>query len=240
MNPEFSRDFNHTLIFKALPPVNQVYYKNQAPSGASVLECEAEPTSFTVRLLEIIHAPEKPLWESVKEMTGFAIKDAESRLFGTFSLDLVTVGDRSKWRSLEVRNLADLLVNHGRTMNPGDEKFFPFASLWFLFKKRVPADWGTIRFQHPMNVYTQERGKFDLLVKKQLQEAEADELPVWIVIRDFSQEPVFRFGEEPQTERLLKFLTRQKECFSGKIRGVHVVTETGTTDLVQQFEILKS
>lgn len=240
MNLEFSRDYNHTLIFKELPPVNQVYYKSRTPSGAAVLECRSETGVFFVHLLEMIYTPEKPLWESVKEMTGFAVKDAESRLFGTFTLDLVTAGDRSKWRNLEVRNLADLLVNHARVMNPGEERFFSFSSLWFLFKKRVPADWGTIRFQHSVNVYTQERGKFDLLIKKQLQEAEAGEHPAWVVIRDFSQDPVFRFGEEPQTERLLKFLTKQKECFSEKIRGAHVVTETGTTDLVQQFEILKN
>lgn len=237
----FSSDFHHNLIFQALPPVNQVSFVKTLPSGASLLEASGSGGgTFLIQLFEMILSEEKLLWEAVREMTGFALKEAEARLFGTFSLELLTLGDRSKWRGLEVRSLSDLLVNHGRAMNHGDERLFSYASLWFRFRKLVPADWGTIRFSHPMAVYSGERGKFDLVIKKQLQEAAEAVLPVWIVIRDFSQEPVLRFGEEPQTERLLKFLTRNKAVFPEKVPAVYVVTEKGTIDLVQQFEILKT
>ena len=88
-----------------------------------------------------------------------------------------------------------------------------------------------------MNVYSQERAKFDLFLKKRIQAAAAEDVPVWLVIRDFSQVPLFRFGEEEQTSRLRKVLEKNAGFFAEKIQGVLIVEESRVVDLVEQFEI---
>lgn len=237
----FGSDFLQLRLFKALPPVQQVsFVKALEPHGVLLEAADAGGTLLPVMLLEMLGSAEKPLWEAVREITALAVKNAESRLFGTFALELLTLGDRLRWRTLEAHNLAELFVNHGRMLQPGEERLFSYASLSFRLKKLVPADWGTLRFAHHFVVFSAERAKLDLTVKKLLDLACAQAKPVWIVIRDFSSDPIFRFGEEPQTDRLLKLLTRRKDLFPEKAAAVLAVTEQGVTDLVQQFGILDS
>ncbi len=229
-------DFCHTLFLRNLPAVQNVLWLGETPSGDRSFEIFTETGVKRVHLAELILAEERALWDSVKEIFDFAIREAEAQLYGTFSLELISAGERDKLRNFDGRNLGSLLLNHGRALNPGEERIFPYSSLWLAFKKLVPADWGKIRFQHGMTVYSQERAKFDLFIKKRLQEAAAEEIPTWVVIRDFSQNALFRFGEEDQTSRLRKVLEKNREFFPEKIPGVLMVEESRVVDLVEQFE----
>lgn len=240
MPSDLGRDFYHGSIFKQLPQVSRAVYLSEAPSGARLFEIETQEGIRRLHLLEIIQSDEKEIWESVKDVIGFALKEAETRLFGTFSLELITVGERVKFRNLDPRAFAELLINHGRIMNPGEEKIFSYSSLWLRFQKRVPGDWGKIRFQHGICIYSGERAKLDLILKKQIQEASGNVSPTWILIRDFSGDPVFRFGEEPQTERISKMLTKHKEVFQKNILGLLIVEESRAIDLIQQFGVLEN
>ncbi len=230
-------DFCHTLFLRPFAPVLTTLWLGETPSGDRRFEISTESGLRRIHLAEVILAEERALWDSVKEIFDFAIREAEAQLYGTYVLELVCAGEREKLRNFDGRSLASLLLNHGRSLSPGEERLFPYASLWLAFKKLVPADWGKIRFQHSMTVYSQERAKFDLFLKKRLQAAAAEDIPVWLLIRDFSQVPLFRFGEEEQTSRLRKVLEKNAGFFAEKIQGVLIVEESRVIDLVEQFEI---
>lgn len=186
---------------------------------------------------ELVYKDDKPLWESWKELYSYAVDLAEAQLFGSFDLQLLTLGSESAMSSFQPQNLAQLVVNQAKKLANAESSVFSYASGWMLLKKLAPADWGKIRFSHSVTVFNKERGQFDLYIKKFLECAGTSDRPVWIAIRDLSRTPLWRFGEEPQTERLEKTLKKYTEIISRKVKALYILQNGEASDLLNQFGI---
>ena len=229
-------EFQGLPWFQGLPRFERITFDGTQDSGAGLYRVERD-TSIRNWLItvETIYKEDKMLWEAYKELFAFALKTAEASLFGNFEYRLLALGDLEKMSSFKPENLAQYLVNYCRNLGNGESRLVSYAHSRGILKKLTPGDWGKIRFSHGVAVHNQERGKLDLFVKKLLQDAADFEGRGWLVIRDLGRQPIFRFGEEPQTERLGKYLEKNKEFLAEKINGIYFNHKTSVIDLITQF-----
>lgn len=225
-------------FFKFFPKWQQVSYLGEPAAGVRQYSVSgAENSKECLLMSELIFGEDKPLWESWKELYTFAVKTAEAQITGTYDLDLLCLGPEAALRSFQPQNLAGLIVNQARKLSPGERVFFSYASGWLSFKKLLPGDWGKIRFGHNVTVFNKERSQLGIFIKKILEFTSALEEPVWIGIRDLSRIPLWRFGEEPQTERLEKHLRKHEETIQKKVKALYILHNDEVSDVAGQFGI---
>jgi len=229
-------------FFSFFPKWERVAYVGEPLDGVREFEASGPGTGIKERLIlsELVFGDDKALWESWKELYTFAIKTAEASITGTYDLQLLCLGPESSLGSFLPQNLAALLVNQARKLAPGERVFFSYASGWMSFKKLLPGDWGKIRFSHNVTVFNKERSQLGVFVKKILEHVAAHEEQVWIGLRDLSRVALWRFGEEPQTERLGKHLKKHEDAIGKKVRALYILHNDEVSDVAGQFGIKTS
>lgn len=229
-------EFQQDRLFKyESPDQYELIYHGLAAPGIQKVEQRAENESRYCLIHQLIYQPEEELWLSIKEMFSIGVKSAEASLFGRFELQLLWIGDIQAARVLNPQNLAQVIVNHGRKLKPSETAFFSYCGARFMLKYLVPLDWGKIGFKTHLAVLKGEREKITAVIKKLIKGCADSPRDFMTVIQDFSSEPIFRFGEEPQTEGLLKLFEKEKEL-TGSMCGFFYMNEkTGDIDLIEQF-----
>jgi len=223
--------FEKTAFFQGLPAPERL--EIIAPDSDGCLEIDAG--SCRVAAMEILDASEEDLWNSWKELFGYAIKTAEASLQGSFEYQLVTAGSLSGTASFQPANFAQWLINQARQMTWGETRWLPYAGTWGVFRKRVPLDWGKIRFRDSIR-RVRDLSRLDLLCKAALEKILTREGPVYVVLHDLSAVPLFRFGDDGQTPRLFKVLEKYRKAAGERLQGVHYVRQGSALDFLQQFE----
>ena len=68
-----------------------------------------------------------------------------------------------------------------------------------------------------------------------LKESSKSENPVMLAIHDLSTEPIFRFGDEKQTERLQKLFEKYKEQTKSRVPDIYIIQNDTAVELGAQL-----
>lgn len=227
-------NFGASTFLKKLPAFELLEYKGEAAAGIQRYRGERGGGEMSLIVSHMIRQEEGLVWKACREMLERTLKQAALSMQGFFGFELLTLDLDEKMRSFHWGNFADLLLNHSRKMQVGETRLIPYASVFALFKKRMPEAFGKIDFYSPVKVFTDEPAKLDLFIKKMLKIQDGGSRPE-LLIYDLSQDPVFRFGDEEQTERLGKFL--RKESAAGPLPEIFLLTHSGIIELGAQFGV---
>ena len=211
-----------------------------AELGSKLLAFQADEETFFVS--RIISVEESEAWKACEEMLSHSVKMAASMVKGFYGLELISLKLRQGIQGFEASAFTQLLLKHAGKLEPGDKEVFQYGSFLFRLSKRIPNDWGKIEFKTYVDIIRKPRGELDLFVKKKgsdiIKELAAAPSQKNLVICDLGQESLFRFGEEPQTERLAKFLTKSRDSFEkAHLKVFFEHPQEGLIDLLQQFQI---
>lgn len=213
----------------------EVHYRGCTPDYVQCFELTGIGQSSFCALVQTIGAGEETFWLSVKEIWSQAVKVAETALFGSFELQMITAGSINAEHMLNISNLSTLIINHARKLKPGEAAAVSYSGYWFRLKYLAPLDWGKITFKPNFQIFRQEREKFDMVLKKALKAFDVWLPDSMIVVQDFSQDPLFRFGEDVQTAKLAKFFSKESQKLN-LLRGVFYLNDKrGDCDLLEQF-----
>lgn len=197
----------------------------------------AESLQKDFYFLQAMQSEDKVLWECIKEMLAESFKLSEMSLKGSFEIQLVFMNSL-EIKAFDISNFAKLVSNHANRLSYGQVTCFPYASMWFHCKKLSPLDWGKIKFSHRLHFLNDDRSKLDLLLKKMSKPALEGENFSWILFDDLSRSPIFRFGEDPQTERLFKWVKSLCEKSLPERMQIRLCSgRKNTIDLLKQFEV---
>lgn len=229
-------EIRSSAFFRYLPAGNyEIRYAGCSVDGVNRFELEASGVKFTCVLMQTIAEAEEGFWLSIREIWTQAVKMSEASLFGSFELLLIATAPINAEHMLNISNLSALIVNHARKLKPGSAVFVSYSGYWFRLKSLAPLDWGKITFKTTLQVFRQEREKLDTLFKKALKSCEAWQPGSLIVVQDFGTDPLFRFGEEGQTDKLFRFFQKEKQRLS-VLQGVYYLNQKrGDSELREQF-----
>jgi hypothetical protein len=96
--------------------------------------------------------------------------------------------------------------------------------------------WGRMELVTGVEIYQKDVSQLDLLIKKLLKESLDLSNDCWIILHDLSDAPIFRYGEEKQTERLRKLLERTKKEMT-RVSSIYIVQGQSAVELFGQFNI---
>jgi hypothetical protein len=201
------------------------------------LTSSAEPLQENFYFLQAMHSDDKVFWECIKEMLSESFKLSEMSLKGSYEINLIFIHSL-EIKAFDISNFAKLVSNHANRLSFGQAVCFPYASMWFYCKKLSPLDWGKVKFSHRLHFFSDDRSKLDLVLKKMSKQALHDEKFSWIIFDDLSRSPIFRFGEDPQTERLFKWVRSLCEKSLPERMQIHLCSDKREAiDLLKQFEV---
>lgn len=198
--------FAKSPVLSEIQPVDFCEFKGETPGGFLRFLCRRQNEEFSLIVLPVIRKEESLIWKSCEELLERTVKDAAQTVRGIFGFQLLSIQLGNSIRSFQWDNLRQLIANHAKGMQPGEEKLIQYTSLFGILKKRVSEDWGKIEYLSPVTVYTKPAEQLDLLIKKMLKEGGAPEARCEVLLHDLSTDPLFRFGEEEQTSRMAKTL----------------------------------
>lgn len=228
-----SQGFNASTLLKKLPAFETLEYKGETAPGIQLYRGLRGGEEKSLFVSHVIRKEEELVWKSCREMLERTLKQAALSMRGFFGFELLTLDLDERMRSFHWGNFAELLLNHSRKMAAGEGRLIPYASVFGIFKKRIPEEWGKIDFYSPVRVFSDEAAKLDLWIKKMLKLSGALLHPSEFLIYDLSAEPLFRFGDEEQTARLGKFL--QTESHAGPLPDIYFLNQSVFTELGAQF-----
>ncbi len=147
-------------------------------------------------------------WQSFREMFEGILKMAASQMRGFYGLELIFFDLNEGFSSFHLGNLTQLLVNHSKKLESGNQMLVRYASLWMILSKRTHGDWGKIDFKSRVEIISKP-DQLHLFLKKCLKDSEtqlkSSSQPLF-VISDLGQIPVFKFGSEDQTAKMARWL----------------------------------
>ncbi len=189
----------------------------------------------------IISVEESDAWKACEEMLSYSAKMASSQITGFYGLELISLNLHGGIQNFVSSACTQLIINHAKKMKPGDKSIFQYGSFLLALHKRIDNDWGKIDFKTYVEVFRKPRSQLDLLIKKKCREilknGSASRQTKSLIIVDLSEDSLFRFGEEEQTERLAGFINKSRKEFESQYLRVFFENDVhGSIDLFEQFQ----
>lgn len=231
-------DFQSSPLLKNLPTFTAVTHKGVNPDKVRIFDVVRGAESHELFSCMIIHKNEKLLWVSFKDMIEHTFRTATAEIQGVFGFDLLSCDLGKSSEQFQSHAFAGLLANKARAMNVGDETLVQYSSIFGLFKKRLKETWGKLDLEAHVEVFNKEPEQFDLFLKKTLKDtaATATSGKFILAIQDLSSVPIFKFGSEPQTERLAKTLEKFKVEHPQVSPEVYIIHRGQAVELFAQFK----
>lgn len=189
----------------------------------------------------IIRREEALRWKSFAELLDYGFQFAKQSLKGFYGFELIEIQLDEGISNFKAPEFGQLLVNHAKKLEVGQSNLIQYGGLQGRLTKRIQEDWGKIEFKHAVDVYAKKAEQLDLYIKKRVSEVAGYE-PHFeggrnLLVYDLSQDPLFKFGEEMQTERLRKQLEKINKNFSGNRPKIYIFHKGSIVELWQQFLI---
>ena len=146
-------------------------------------------------LASIISKNEKMMRQSFEELLGHSVKLAAARLQGIFGLDILSADIQMGSRNFNLQDFSTLLVNHGRSLEFGQQKSIRYGQIFCLLHKRAPADWGKIDVSYHVEIVDAAKMRFSSFLKKMMK-AGGDGADAIYLIHDLGLSPVWDLGQE--------------------------------------------
>lgn len=199
-------NFDSSFLMSRIPyRLESCEYRGEISEGIQRFDIVRDGQESCWLVAQILRREEDLVWKSCQELLTRTMKEAAASLRGFYGFDLIMLEFGDSLRTFQWDNLRQLLMNHARTLNPGEEKLIQYTSLFGILKKRINEEWGKIDYSWPLKIYPKTPEQFDLFVKKIVNEAQALEKPFKVMICDLSQDAIVKLSDDVQSERLTKF-----------------------------------
>ena len=229
-------NFQDSALLKHLPKFQSIIYKGEIQPKIRNFEVSREGKTSTLIVQEIIRSEEGLIWTSCRTILERVAKMAAAQVRGFFEWNILSLELKEGLEHLNIEDFTSLLVNKARKLNPGEIEWIQYGKFLGFLKKRINENWGKIDLETAVEVFHKLPSQLDLLVKKLLKETESFPEKT-LVIQDLSHAPLFRFGEEEQTERMRKFLEKYKATSSNILPDIYMVHNQRAIELFAQFEL---
>ncbi len=227
-------NFETTPIFAQLPRFESVRFLGDFKAKIQCYELMREGETIKLFATTIIRKDESFIWKSFSDMLDFSVKTAQQKMQGLYGLDLVMLNFDGV-DNFNPNNFAELIVNHSRKLEIGEPMMIQYGSLYFMLSKRVKEDWGKIDFHSAVDVFHKDPVQLDLLFARLIRETSEVMEPRIIAVVDLSSSPIFKFGDELQTERLGKMLRESPSQSGSEIYDIYMISKKKAVELRTQF-----
>ena len=194
--------------FTRLPAFDSVEFRGIIPPSLYHYQLNIGTETRFLFCAWMVLKEESLAWNAFRELLGETFKMAASQMRGFFGLELLFMDLSGGFSSFHPGNLAQLIINHSKKLEPGKQTLIRYASLWMILSQRMAVDWGKIDFKSRVEVISKPE-QLDLRLKKFLR-ATADLVsearPPLFALFDLGQAPVLKFGAEEQTARIRRWL----------------------------------
>lgn len=231
---------NESPLFRHLPVFNSIVYKGELEPKIRHFETFQGAEKGSLVTYTLIRKEESLLGSSFRDMIEHIAKMTALQLRGFFEWNILSFDLSEGLQGLNAENLVSLLVNKARKLLPLEETDVRYGKIRSILKKRMEENWGKVELAMPLETFHKESFQLDLLVKKLMKTAEPLGMPCRIVIHDLSPTPLFRFGEEMQTERMRKTLEKYKAASQNVLPEIYIVHDNKAVELLEQFQLKSS
>ncbi len=222
--------------FKLLPVFDSIEFQGIVPPSLYHYKLEVGPEMRSLFCAWVVLKEDSLAWNAFQELFRETLNRAASQMRGFFGLELLFMDLSGGFSSFHPGNLAQLIINHSKQLEPGKQILVHYASLWMILSKRIVADWGKIDFKSRVEVISKPE-QLDLKLKGFLRNAanipnEAGS-PLFALF-DLGQVPVLKFGAEEQTERIRRWLESLQKAIV-PVPEIHICQQGKCIEIAAQF-----
>lgn len=230
-------DLKQSPLLAGLPPFENLCWEGEVSPKILSFRGSSQKKSVQLYSLSVIRREEVSVWKSFQEMLDYASKMTAQSLLGFYGFDILSLDLKKAAGNFQPLRFMELLVNHSKKLQPGESVLIPYASVYGLFKKRIPEDWGKLELKVYGEVFSKDPEQLDLALKRLVKTASENAEKKILLLQDYSFEPVFRFGSELQTERLKSFLENLAKQPVSNGMEIYIKDHSGLVELFAQFGI---
>jgi len=222
-------------LFSHLPRFGTAVYKGELAPKIRRFEVEQGEDKGSVITCAVVVKDEALLGRSFADLVSHIAQISASQLQGFFEWNLLAFDLAGGKAGFSAEDLVSLLVNKARKLETLEETVVRYGNFFSILKKRMKESWGKLEVVISLETFNKLPSQLDLLVKKLIGTTEGIAQPSWIVIHDLSSTPLFRFGEEEQTERMRSTLEKLRLAVQNKLPEIYMVHDNNAVELLTQF-----
>ncbi len=222
--------------FKLLPAFDSVEFQGIVPPGLYHYKLSIGSETRSLFCAWIVLKEDSVAWQAFRELLGETLNRAASQMRGFFGLELLFTDLSGGLSNFHPGNLAQLIINHSKKLDPGKQILIHYASLWMMLSQRTAADWGKIDFKSRVEVISKHQ-QLDLKLKKCLRDTEHlpnEAKPPLFALFDLGEGSVFKFGAEEQTVRIRRWLESLQKA-SVPVPEIYICHQGKSIEIAAQF-----
>ena len=229
--------FQHSHLFKYLPIFDAIYYEGLIEGKIQSYKALREDHQCRLLALTIIHQQEAVFWDSTEDFLKRSMIMAADSLHGIYHFDLLAFDIHKELKTFRYQELAAILVNCSRKLQPGRQCLVKYSSLYGILQKLVAEEWGKIVLKTAVEIFKDKPSLLYLLVKRLLTLKEMPHGPLIIFIHDVSLEPIFNPQDRVQQEGLAKIMQEKLKDFVEFPPEVYIQDKNGIRELLSNSVI---
>jgi hypothetical protein len=224
-------DFQHSNIFAPLPLFDEITYDGYLAANVRKYRAVREDTGCQVLVLNMIRKEEDIIWQAFQDLIKRSIQEAAYAVSGVYTFDLLTNNIFREVKTYQHTEVTALLINHARTMKPGEKRLVKYSSVYGILSKLNNVDWGKITFSSAVEVFKDKDCFLDLMLKNLIKNFEFAVEPGILMINDLSQKPVYNASDQTQEKRLRDLMAKQIPTTIDYPPEVYIRDENGLVEL---------
>ena len=222
--------------FKLLPGFDSVEFQGIVPPSLYQYKLSVGPETRSLFCTWMVLKEESLPLNAFQELLQETLKTVASQMRGFFGLELLFMDLSSGFSNFHPGNLAQLIINHSKSLEPGKQTLIQYASLWMVLSQRTVEDWGKIDFKSRV-VLIAKPEQLDLKLKGFLRDTAA--LPSetgrpLLALFDLGRVPVLKFGAEEQTARIRQWLESLQKA-GVPVPEIYICHQGECIDIAAQF-----
>lgn len=227
--------FDESFLMSRIPyRLDSCTYEGELSPGVQRFDIVRGGEESSWLVAQILRKEEEIVWKSCQELLVRTLKESAASLRGFYGFELLMLELGDSLRNFQWDNFRQLIMNHARALNLGEEKMIQYTSLFGILKKRVNEEWGKIDYNWPLKIYSRPPEEMDLYIKKILEEAVTLNKPFKVMICDLSQDAIFKLSDDVQFQRLGKLFESLRIQGDG-VPEVFIFHASSTVELGIQF-----
>jgi hypothetical protein len=141
-------------IFSGFPSWKSIAYQKEVTPKVLQFEIQDGEILRPLYLASVISRDEKTAWQSFQNVLDHTATIAQNGMRGFFGFDILTVDIQEGLRNFDPKALGQLLINHARTLGPGQKTLIRYGQLFGLLHYRAPAEWGKVEMKTHVDFFT--------------------------------------------------------------------------------------
>jgi len=196
-------------LFLHMPVFDEITHEGFLEGKVRKYRAVREDQPCRILVLNVIRKEEDVIWDAFEDLVRGCVTTAAASIRGVFIYDLLTMDIHKEVKTFNVGELTQTILNHARTMKPGQTKLVKYSSVYGLMQMLSLQHWGKITLKTSVEVFKDKPEFLDLLIKQLIKNFEFANDPGILLLNDLSQTPLFNADDKLQQERLQKVIQEQ-------------------------------